>query len=295
MKRFISYALMMAISFSLMFVLTGCSTKSVYSYVGSENYLVGPVTLDSSEVQKLDIDWVSGSVTIEVVDGLETVVVEESSRYKILDGEALRYYLSSNGVLTIKFRESSKKLVNLTKEKNLNIKLPKGKSVKGDLVVNTVDSDIYVNRLEPERLYLGSVSGEITVINSKTTIAEVSSVSGDIKLKNSSLFELKTGSTSGAITTYELTSEKIKFENVSGDIDADISTTPITIDAETTSGDIFMKFENEKGFTADFSTVSGSFNCGFATQYQEGKYIYLDGIYGYNFITVDGNVSIEKR
>ena len=144
-------------------------------------------------------------------------------------------------------------------------------------------------------MFINSVSGEVTVINSKTMIAEISNTSGNIKLKNSSLFELKASAVSGDITTFELVSEKIKLINASGDIDSEIATTPISIYGESVSGNIFMRFENEKGFTADFDTVSGAFTCGFATKYQEGKYLYLDGIYEYNFKTVDGSVSIEKR
>ena len=295
MKKLVSCVIASVIVFSLCLVLSGCATKMSYTYDGFENFLSGNFVLEGTEVHTINLDWVSGDVSIEVVDGIDKISVEETSRYKILENEALRYYLSDDGVLTIKFRASSAKKVNLAKEKTLSIKLPKAKFIKSNLIINAVSADVYVNRIETAKISVTNVSGETTIINSKASIADVISVSGDVKLKNSVLYDLSVNATSGEVEGVELTSDKLKLVNVSGNIVADVMTTPISINAETVSGNINMKFANEKGFTAQFESVSGNFNCDFSTQLKDNKYIYLDGVYEYNFETVSGNVTMNKR
>lgn len=295
MRKIISSILTIALMFGLVFVFSGCSEKSAYTYEGDSNYLSGNFTVDASEVKVVNVDWVSGDVKVEVVEGLEKMVVEETSRYTILEDEALRYNLSEDGVLTVKFRASSTKKVNLTKVKSLKIQLPRAKYITGNLIINSVSADIHIDRAEPATFTISSVSGETTIINSRASVAELTTISGEISLKNSALYDLTINTTSGDVETLDLTSEKIDFSGISGKFNADIVTTPLSINAESTSGDITMKFVNSKGFTAEVETVSGAFNCGFATTYSEGKYVYLDGIYNYRFETVSGNINLEKK
>ena len=102
MKRIFSVILSTMIIFALCFVLSGCTTKTAYTYDGAEDYLSGNATFDKAEVTAINIDWVSGSVNVEFVDDIECLSVEETSRYTILEEEALRYKLDNEGVLTIK-------------------------------------------------------------------------------------------------------------------------------------------------------------------------------------------------
>ncbi len=295
MKRFFSGVLSAMIIFAVCLMFSGCATKTAYTYDGAENYLSGNVAFDISEVHTIDVDWISGNVNVEVVDDIECLSVEETSRYTILEDEALRYKLGDDGVLIIKFRASNKKKVNLTKEKDLTIKLPKAKFIKSNLIINSVSADVYVNRVETTKIRVSNISGEITIINSRASITEVNNVSGEIKLKNSVLYGASATSTSGDIIATELTTETIDVENVSGNVSMEVDTTPLSIDAETVSGNIDLKFINDKGFTAEFKSASGSFNSGFETVLTNGKYVYLDGSYNYEFETVSGNVTINKK
>lgn len=295
MRKVISFILTSCLMCMVLVIFCGCSTKEWYIYENFESFLKGSASIDLEEIKAIDIDWVSGDVTVEVVEESDCIVIEETSRYKIFEDEELRYNLNDEGVLTIKFRASSAKKVFLTKEKSLHIKLPRSKSITGNLVINSVSADVYVNRAEPSRISVTNVSGETTIINSKSSIAEITSVSGAIKLKNSSLYSLVVSATSGNVEAQDLTSEVIGLKTVSGNIDANIATTPISINAESVSADINIRMNNEKGFTAVFESSSGEFSCGFETRLVDNKYVYLDGVYAYNFETVSGNVSIQKN
>lgn len=295
MRKILSIALASVLMCICMVVFSGCSDKSPYSYENADAYISGGATLEVTELQAIDVDWISGKVTIEVVDDITQAVIEESSRYAILDDEALRYSLSEEGILTIKFRASSDKKVNLTKEKDLTIKLPRAKFVKGNIVVNSVSSDVYLNRVESGKINVTNVSGDVTIINSRTSMAEVTSVSGNIKLKNSALYDLRVDSTSANVEGVDLTVDKLDFNSVSGVFNVSVLTAPISISAESVSGDMAISIPADKGFTANFESVSGSLVSQFEVSKEDGKYIYLDGEYNYNFETVSANISLIKK
>lgn len=295
MRKILSMALAGVLMCVCMVVFSGCSDKSLYSYDNADAYVSGGTTLELTELQAIDIDWICGNVTVEVVEDITQVVVEETSRYAILEDEELRYNLSEEGILTIKFRASSEKKVNLNKEKDLHIKLPRAKFIKGNLVVNSVSSDVYLNRIEPGKINVTSVSGEVTVINSKTSMVEITSVSGDVNLKNSSLYDLRVDSTSGNVNGVDLTVDKLKFKSVSGVFNVAVLTAPMSITADSVSGDMIFSMPTDKGFSAYFESVSGNLISQFEVSKEDGKYIYLDGLYNYNFETVSANISLIKK
>ena len=72
-----------------------------YSYPNASKYKVGNFTLEE-EIDQLEINWIAGSVRVEVTEGTQ-VYAEET---KVSDDDRKMRYLVENGKLTIQYQKS---------------------------------------------------------------------------------------------------------------------------------------------------------------------------------------------
>ena len=164
-------------------------------------YVMGGSTFAAPDVSELNIDWVSGTVTIEAYDGTE-VAFSETSEDALTDSTTMHYYLESDGTLNIRFGIPGMKSQgeNLP-DKSLLVRVPRtlrldevevngiGRSVQMDSVccstleMNSVSRQIDLNECEIDDIEVNSVSTNVQATFSKMPEAiELNNVSGSTVL-----------------------------------------------------------------------------------------------------------------
>lgn len=196
----------------------------VPEWTASEVYNV-----DTKDVQKLVVNWVSGDVDVFLDDG-DTVGFYETTSASLDESETLRYTLQ-NGVLTIDYADSSLKTIRGSKA--LTVRLPRSLVLR-ELKIDTVSADCYAEAL-CKRAELNSTSGEVHLVwCGDLKEVDFNSVSGDLllELPRDAGFELTFDSVSGSLDSgnfsFQQSSDgvykrgdkglEIKANTVSGDV-----------------------------------------------------------------------------
>ncbi len=241
MKKKLITVLVMALGF--MSFAVGCS-KTPYSYVynhvykNESDYSVGDFTYKGSDINKVNVNWAFGNVTVVEDDGEELTVSESNNN---LTEEQKMRYLISNGVLNIQFCKSGYNGDFKGVEKKLTVKIPKG--IKVD--IETLSANINLNDANPLDLELESSSGKIEIENvvvQKELSAKSSS--GQIDISKIKAESVEVESSSGEIIIKEATAQKnVELESLSGNIEAD-DMIANKIEAESSSGKIIMHKAN---------------------------------------------------
>lgn len=195
---------------------------------------VARYNVEMDDINKVNINWVAGGVTVTPYEGTDIELIEYAQRS--LDEDEYLVYTSSNHELSIKYSESKNRFLSTVPAKRLEIFLP----------VALAD-DLY-------DFTLSSVSGFVKVDHITADYFEVNTVSGKSELSNIKAKKIITGSTSGRIKLTDCESQQIKLNSVSGEVILmQVNADKITTD--TTSGD--MNFEDIVTKSLSFDTTSG--------------------------------------
>ena len=229
---------------------------SSFQYANEEKYTVGDNSITASQLKDIDINWVSGSITLEAYDG-DTIEITETSDSDISSDDRVRSCYE-NGVLTIQFRKSTFLLFGTQASgKNLKIRIPK-----------TLAEGI-------ENLSLDSVSSENSITGLSVKHCDIDTVSGDL--------------------TFDGTLQNLELDTVSGKCLISSQKAPDNIEADSVSGDVTLKIPGDSGFTAEQDGVSSNFNSEFPTSLTDDNYVCGNGGTGkWEFDSVSGDVRIEK-
>ncbi len=160
-------------------------------------YVMGGAMLAASDVSELNIDWVSGTVTIEAYDGTE-VAISETSEDALTDSTTMHYYLESDGTLNIRFGIPGMKTQgeNLP-DKNLLVRVPRTLRLD-EVEMNGLGQSIQMDSVCCSTLEMNSVSRQITLNECEIKDIEVNSVSTNVQ------------------ATFSKMPEDIELNNVSG-------------------------------------------------------------------------------
>lgn len=229
---------------------------SSFQYANEEKYTVGDNSITADQLKELDINWVSGSITLEAYDG-DTIEITETCDSDISSDDRVRSCYE-NGVLTIQFRKSTFLLFGTQASgKNLKIRIPKA-----------LAEGI-------ENLSLDSVSSENSITGLSVKHCDIDTVSGDL--------------------TFDGTLQNLELDTVSGKCRISSQKAPDNIEADSVSGDVTLKIPGDSGFTAEQDGVSGNFNSEFPTSLTDDNYVCGNGGTGkWEFDSVSGDVRIEK-
>jgi DUF4097 and DUF4098 domain-containing protein YvlB len=259
-----------------------------YIYTNSDSYLVGSAEISASDIKEIDIDWVEGSVNIEVHTGDKLIISEPED---LEDADRLRYKVE-NGRLTIKFRKSSffrfKPL-----DKPLTVKIPESYRSFVLFMIETVSANMKAASIIGDEVKLEAVSGNISIKDFTCNLMKVETVSGNIQIDNAAVEELKLEAVSGDIN-FIGNADDVDAETVSGTINLTSHTCPHTLDFESVSGDIKLRIPENDGFELRLETVSGDFSCAFPTTKERKEYVYKNGRADFKVETVSGDIKIER-
>lgn len=207
-------------------------------------------------ISKLEIDWVSGSVSIESYDGNE-LLFSETSEKALTEETTMHYWLQNGNHLHIQFGKSGTRFKNF--DKQLTVKVPASWDLD-KIELDIVSSDVTVN---------GIACGEF----------ELDGVSAGVSLNASTVKSLEMNTVSGCLSA-----------DFTG---ADSAARPDKISLESVSGSASLRLPEDWGFNAEMESVSGKFKCSFATKVSKGEYTYGDGGIEIEMESVSGNLSIE--
>lgn len=206
---------------------------SFSSYDNADLYQVGNADISASELSSLSIDWVSGSVKVDVYDG-NVIQIREDGASDLSDSDKAHYYYH-DGTLDVRYRESGSffSFFHSLGRKNLEILIPRSlASNLSEISGDVVSADTTINGLSTKNFYLDTVSGNLTFNGSAERINS-DSVSGDISVSipSNSEFEAENDSVSGDLTCSFAGTKKddkfvcgsginrYDFDTVSGDVE----------------------------------------------------------------------------
>ena len=261
------------------------------SYEDTDEYSVGAASI-KEKIDSLDINWISGSVRIEVYDG-DAVELRETS---VSDTDDALRYVVRGGKLTVQYRKSSSwfSFFGHVSEKDLTVMVPRDMAADmKDVTVETTSADISVTSLSVnEELRIDTVSGDVSLEDVTTKDLACGTVSGEITAENLTAVSVSIDTVSGD-THVGGDVSKVEFDSTSGDLELHSTAKLSSVDTDTVSGDVTLVIPEDNGFTAELDTVSGELSCDDGLKKQKDKYIYGDGSADFSFESVSGCVNIR--
>lgn len=234
----------------------------------------GTYAIDMKSLQDLTIDWLSGSVTIELTDEdairfVETVRGNE----RIPEQDALRYGVSGR---KLRIQACKKNHLDKLPEKDLVVFLPRSlakdlktldlnsisASISGNSLsarevrVNTISGACMLPYLTAEKVNAYTVSGSLEITYASVDSLHADSVSGSCRV-GGVISMLQLGTVSGALHSVSAATETVSCTSVSGPIELVFTSCPDALTADSTSGEVSIALPLNADCQIELETVSG--------------------------------------
>ena len=245
---------LVALSLSSCIKINSDSIKITSKYDHAAQYKPGSAPI-ATEISKLEIDWISGSVTIESYDGTE-LTFSETSEKSLTEETTMHYWLQEGGHLHIQFGKSGTKFKDLSKQ--LIVRVPVTWNLD-KIELDVVSSGVTIDGIACNDFELDGVSAGVDIRASVMKDVEMNTVSGNLSADFSSV-------------ETETRLNKLSLESVSGNVS--------------------LVLPEGWGFSAKMESVSGKVNCPFATKVDKGEYNYGDGRIDIDMESVSGSLTI---
>lgn len=249
-----------------------------FSYKDADEYTegTGEVGIPAGSVHDIEINWMSGTVTLEKSEGDKLTISEKGAE----DSDSTLRYLVKNGKLTIQFAKSRTFGFIRLPKKELTVKIPKNIAEMTALDLNVVSSDTKLSDISAKEIKFQSVSGDLDAQNVICSKLDADTVSGDVSFVHS--------------PDLICTVNELDIDTVSGETTVKTQNALDSVSCDSVSGDVTLAFADCDGFTADYDNVSGKFTSDFPIREISDDKIYGSGKAKFSFDTVSGNVRIEK-
>ncbi len=245
--------------------ISGLSCSTPIRYSDANKYTAGNFTYESDKVKKVEIEWMSGGITLK--NGSGTLSVTESGSGELSEEEQMHWWLDGT-TLKIKFCKSGYQY-DLTKafndEKKLTVELPDFVDLEIDVASGKVSAENMLNLgkfkldtasggtdikiLSAKEVKMDAASGR-TALGAVTVSAafEVNTASGGLTVDRISAGEIDVDSASGGVTLGIDTVEKIKINSASGSVNLKLNRPEFgaSVRCEKVSGSINVKLPYEK-------------------------------------------------
>ena len=201
-----------------------------------------------SDIRKIEVDWISGSVTVQRTDGDS---IEFSEDYQGEEKYRLRYSVE-NGTLYIQACQSGT-VLNIPK-KALTLSLPD--ALYQELKLSVGSAKLTLSDVRADELELDSISGDIELARIEASELKIDTTSGSIRGQSLTVSELELDSVSGD-AALEGAFDSVGANTTSGSVTLTSSSLPREIDADTVSGDVTLTLPKDSAFRYEFDTISG--------------------------------------
>lgn len=215
-------------------LLSGCFYINIGGYLSCDNYenaesySVGNFSYSSTEIKKVEINWVAGGVEIVESDKASLTVSEDEN---LSEDEKLRYLIEGD-TLKIQFWKSGYRANIKGKKQKVSIEIPKDADLKATTVsasvtmgtnnlstatISSVSGEIYAEKLTADRVFLSSVSGAIDVEKVVAQSIIIEETSGNITLNADGFNNIRISAVSSLVRLkINEVGSKVVFDTVSG-------------------------------------------------------------------------------
>ncbi|MEG1523514.1 MAG: DUF4097 family beta strand repeat-containing protein [Clostridia bacterium] len=261
----------------------------------------GSSTVAISDVDRIKINWVSGAINVVVGKGTEIAFTEGSSM-PLTDTQKMHYAVHDRQLIISYCEQTVRTWAWLDIDqlhmprKNLTVTIPEeAAELLNEIEIEAVSANVKVDGISAKKLQLESISGSLNINHADCENLELQSISGWINAENVETDKLEVETTSGK-AQISCEADQVDADSVSGMIVLTfMKNAPSILDVESVSGQVDITLpENEDGFTAKLSSVSGSLFCDYPSIMRDKKCIVGNGFANYKFETVSGNVHIRK-
>lgn len=184
--------------FPIIFALTGCGGVDLYMYIHASKY-AAIQTGEYENIKEMQIDWISGSLTIKSGD-VSNVVIAESGEMAVKKPAYFRQL--EDGTIDIKYFKSGETR-DTTVLKNLVITVPNDMSLKG-IYINAPFADVTIDGVTCDDLKVTTNTNNADVKNSSFSTAKIVSGSGETKVRNCSVeYTLTVNPNTGKVEIYD--------------------------------------------------------------------------------------------
>lgn len=229
--------LLIAILLALGLLCPAALAARMERYANADQYIAGNFDNRAADVQRVEIHWIAGSVTL-TQSSADTLRASEIASG--VSGELQMRHLLLDGVLYIQFCQAGTQYSGLfsTPQKALTVEIPAGIA----LSVETRSADIRLGNHQLTDVTLQSTSGSIQAEHLIAEQFSATSTSGSLNI-------------AAADALHAMTLHSISGSIEAGGLRAD------TLTMNTTSGSVQLALHNNLGATVDYRSTSGSFRC----------------------------------
>lgn len=239
----------------------------------SEFSVDGQYSVPADGITALSIDWLDGTIEVEVYDGSE-IILQETNSAALNESNSLMYTREKNTLEIVSAPSQTGLFLSDTGRKKLHIYLPKNIEWKR-LQIDAQDTDISINSMNFQNLRVDVVAGDLSL--------------SKVKLENLSFSSLE-----GNLTVEDAQIEKINVDTTSGGMTARLTNCPQSIQFDTLSGDTKLYLPYDSEFMLQMDTISGILDSAFVGTYNEDRFIVGNGSAQFKMSTTDGSVQLFK-
>ena len=229
---------------------------------------------DPAAIQKIKIEWISGSVTVEPGDVQEITFGESGTA----TGKYEMVWKLSGDTLTIQYSKDSS-------TPGFGLHIGDGRK---DLSV-TIPRNWVCNSLELE-----TASADLTVRDVIIREMEIDSASGTAKFENCTVSSLDVDTASGDVT-FTGSLNELDFEAASASFTGVLDNIPDKVKMDSMSGDLTLTLPEDAGFTVSLDAMSSDFSSDFPTVKKNKDYVCGDGHCKIDVNAMSGDVAILKQ
>lgn len=228
----------------------------------------------SSQVKNIEIEWVSGNVTIRSDPTIQGIMVTE---YTTAGSEYRMVMKQSGQTLKIQFSKDSMEFpsfgVNVDYSKDLFIAVPADWSCN-TLEIDAAAAEVDVHDLSINELDFDGASGNLILDNCNIVNLDIDTASGDVEF---------TG-----------TLKELDYDAASAKFYGEFLQIPEKLNLDAMSGDVELVLPPDCGFYLELDTMSGSFDSDFDFHTMGAHYECGDGACKIKLSAMSGDVSIIK-
>lgn len=253
----------------------GFMNISLYEHRTSPFSPDGRYTIPAGGIQKLDIDWVDGQVTIEPYDGGDILVEETSS--STLDEHTALMYTVKHGTLEIDVSPERAGIFftpSTYASKDLHIRFPRS------LMWESVD--------------LSAVNAHLDLQATTAEKVSVDVVNGDVSLQRMVVENLTLNSVKGSLDVQASQITTVDMDTVDGRLTGEFTACPTAIHFNSVTGDAKLTLPADSQFAVQMDSLTGNLDSAFSGTYQDGRYTVGNGAAQFTMDTIKGTVQIQK-
>jgi DUF4097 and DUF4098 domain-containing protein YvlB len=216
--------------------LAGCGTN-MSIYPNADKYLAGNQEY-SENISSLDIDWISGSLTLVEDASIEGVKIEEVTN--MTEEKGLVHSYLNDGELKIKFFASGYRAHVFNLQKDLTVTYKPGLT---KINIDLTSGSLNAEKVTATTFELDMTSGSTKINNLVADEVETDSTSGSIEITNMTTKNMKADMTSGTYTVGFTSIEKASFSLTSGSVNMTLPEDGGVVKVDKTSGSVITDRE----------------------------------------------------